>query len=113
LVQNSDSSGPGKRDDLIDQITGAAEMLSFVLVAVPFGCMAALVLIVLFSWADYVFLPGGILRLLLPAAVFALAVQLWRILRKRPADRFSRFMLGFGLLGLPAGLCAWILAGLS
>jgi len=76
MAQNRDPSGPGNRGDLIDQITGAAEMLSFFLVAVPFGCMAALALIVLFSQADYVFLSGGILRLLLPAAIFALVVQL-------------------------------------
>lgn len=107
--ENHNSSHPFGRGDLLDQITGGAEMLSLMLLGVPFGCMAALILVTLLLPADYLFLPWPILRLLLPAALFVLLVQLWRIRRKRPADKFSKFMLGFGLLGLPAGICAWIL----
>ena len=85
-------------------------MLSLVLLGIPFGCVALLMLLYFLQPADYLFLPMPILRLLLPAAILTLLVQSWRIHRKRPADRFSKFMLGFGLLGLPAGICAWIVA---
>lgn len=111
-MQDRDPSDPRERGGLLDQFTGAAEMLSLVLLAVPFGCMTALLLVHFVQPADYIFLPGPLLRLTLPAAGFVLLVQLVRILRRRPADRFSRFMLAFGLLGIPAGVFAWLLAGL-
>jgi hypothetical protein len=90
----------------IDKIIRIFEILSLILLAIPFGSMALWILASSFLDGDYFFFFPTAMFLFFPTGIFSFLVQLIRITRKRPASSFNRFMLGFSIFTVSVGVFA-------
>jgi len=90
----------------IDKVITVVEMLSLVLLIIPFGGIAWLFLTEIFLGDSYFPIFSMSMFLFLPTGIFALLVQRIRIARKRPAGLFNRFMLGASIFTVIVGVFA-------
>jgi len=90
----------------IDKVIRIFEILSLILLAIPFGSMALWMLASSFLDGDYFFFFPTAMFLFFPTGVLAFLIQLIRITRKRPASSFNRFMLGFSIFAVIVGVFA-------
>ena len=107
MTTNSESPNINKQDtNLIDKITSVLEKLSLVLLVIPFGSMALWILTSIFSDGDYFFFFPIAMFLFFPTGFFALSVQLFRIITKRPVNPFNGLMLGCSIITIVVGIFA-------
>ena len=92
----------------IDKIIGSLEILSLVLMAFPFGCIALWILASEFLVGDYFFFFPTAMFTFLPAGLFALFVQLFRIVSKRPSSLFSTLLFRSSIITIIIGILAWM-----
>jgi hypothetical protein len=116
MTINAESPNINKPDsNLVDKAIRIVEILSLVFLVIPFGSMVLWILASSFLEGDYFFFFPTAMFLFFPTGIFALLVQLFRIARKRPANSFNRFMLGFSIItfivGLFACMAIYVVAG--
>jgi hypothetical protein len=90
----------------IDKVISVFEMFSLVLLIIPFGGIAWLIITEIFLGDSYFPIFSMSMFLFLPIGVFALLVQLIRIARKRTTSSFNKFMLGSSIFTVIVGVFA-------
>lgn len=110
MTTDTKFSSKGKAN-LIDKIISIAEILSALLLVVPYASIAAWLFSSFFLEKEYfIFFPTALL-LFLPTGIFSLFVQFFRIIRikKTPITPFNGFMLGGSVLNVIIGIFAYML----
>jgi hypothetical protein len=107
MTMNTESTNINTPDtNWIDKVIRIVEILSLVLLAIPFGSIALSILTSLFLDGDYFFFFPVAMFLFFPTGIFALLVQIFRITRKHPASSFNKFMLNFSIFTVIVGIFA-------
>lgn len=96
------------KKNLADRLIHIFETLSLALMAIPFASMALWILGSAFLEGDYFFFFPVAMFTFLPAGMFALGVQLARLVRKRPASLFGTFMVGASIFTIIIGILGWM-----
>src|SRR5689334_5262185 len=105
----AESSSVINEKSQIDTAIKIFEVVSLVLIALPYCSIGLSILLSSVPGKDYFILGPYGLFALLPAGIFALFVQLFRKLRKRPISTFSQIVLTCSIITTFFGVFGYML----